>query len=171
AGHSQGTTHAKWLLRDFFDGKELQDQLVCAYLLGMPVFNNEFNNIPPSDSASQTGCFVSWRSYLEGVEPEEKFKLANWDNVIVTNPLTFNRDTSIANTNCNIGGLGRDGETIFPQVCSAQIHNDVVWVSRPDVPGKYFIPKNLHPADYNLYWLTIRENIALRIDSYIKSNR
>ncbi|WP_082921567.1 DUF3089 domain-containing protein [Lewinella sp. 4G2] len=34
AGHSQGTTHAKRLLRDRFDGKPLQQQLVAAYLPG-----------------------------------------------------------------------------------------------------------------------------------------
>ncbi|MBC8173833.1 MAG: DUF3089 domain-containing protein, partial [Chitinophagales bacterium] len=46
AGHSQGTTHAKWLLRDFFDGKELQNKLVVAYLIGIPVYDYDFKFIP-----------------------------------------------------------------------------------------------------------------------------
>ncbi len=167
AGHSQGTTHAKWLLRDFFDGKELQKQLVCSYLLGMPVYENEFKYITPSDSASQTGCYITWRSYLEGEEPKQRFVLKNKDSVVVINPLTFSRDLNKAATDWNKGALGRDSETIFPSVCSAQIHDDIVWVSRPDVPGKRFIPKNLHIADYNLYWLTIRENVRIRIDQYM----
>ncbi len=166
AGHSQGTTHAKKLLQDFFDGKPLQSQLVCAYLIGMPVYNNEFSHIQPCDSAGETGCFVTWRSYLEGEEPKAKFASDNKENIVVNNPLTYTRDAGLAASTCNLGGLGRDSETIYEHVCSAQVHGDIVWVSRPDVPGKYFIPKNLHVADYNLYWLTMRENVKLRIERF-----
>ncbi len=169
AGHSQGTTHAKWLLRDFFDGKELQDQLVCAYLIGMPVYKNDFSSIPPSDSANQIGCYISWRSYLEGEEPKRKFVVADKENIVVTNPITFTSDPAPVEANLHPGGLGRDCETIFPGVCSAQIHNDIIWVSRPEIPGKAFIPKNLHVADYNLYWMSIRNNVAVRIEAFVES--
>ena len=171
AGHSQGTTMAKWLLRDFFDGTPLQNQLVCAYLIGMPVYKNEFTSIPPCDSANQIGCYITWRSYVAGNEPKPKFIAPDKENVVVNNPLTYTRDAQLANTDCNAGGLGRDGETIYPGVCSAQIHNDIVWVSKPDVPGKAFIPNNLHVADYNLYWLNIRENVALRIQTYLLAGK
>lgn len=169
AGHSQGTTHAKQLLKDFFDGKPLQEQLVCAYLIGMPVYDDEFSNIPPGDSASQVGCFVSWRSYLEGYTPKPKYVAQNKEHIVVINPLTFTRDTTLAGKEKNIGGLNRDSETILPQVCNAQIHEDIVWVSKPDIPGKaLLLLKNLHVADYNLYWLTIRQNVALRVIMYEK---
>lgn len=166
AGHSQGTTHAKWLLRDFFDGKPLQKQLICAYLIGMPVYTNEFSQIMPCDSASQTGCFISWRSYLEGNEPKRKFMVENPENIIVTNPLSFTRTAEEIDSTNNLGALDRDGETIIPHACSAVIHNDIIWVSRPDVQGNKLIPKNLHPADYNLYWLSIRENIRQRVEAF-----
>ena len=42
ASHSQGTTHAIRLIKEFFDNKELSKQLVCAYLLGMGVNKNEY---------------------------------------------------------------------------------------------------------------------------------
>jgi len=168
ASHSQGTTHAKWLLRDFFDGKPLQQQLVCAYLIGMPVYTYDFTNISPCKYAGETGCFVSWRSYLEGAEPKAKMQIPDSDKVVVHNPITFTSESGIAKANLNSGGLGRDGETIYPSVCAAQIHGDIVWVSKPDIPGKLFVPKNLHPADYNLYWIGIRENVALRISNYQK---
>ncbi len=168
ASHSQGTTHAKWLLRDFFDGKPLQQQLVCAYLVGMQVYTYDFSNILPCDSANETGCYVSWRSYLEGNEPKEKMQISNSDKVVVHNPITFTREAGLASNNLNCGGLGRDGQTIYPNVCAAQIHGDIIWATRPNVPGKLLVPKNLHPADYNLYWLGIRENVALRISNYQK---
>ena len=166
AGHSQGTTHAKWLLRDFFDGKELQKQLVCAYLIGMPVYNNEFTFLVPGDSATQIGCYVTWRSYLEGEEPKKKFIVENTENVVVHNPVNYTQIKGKTAANLNAGGLGRDGETVYPGICCAEIHEDIVWVTRPDVPGKYFIPKNLHIADYNLYWLNMRENVALRVAKF-----
>lgn len=166
ASHSQGTTMAKWLLRDFFDGKPLQKQLVCAYLIGMPVFRDEFTSIPPCDSARQTGCYVSWRSFLEGNLPKTDLGKSHWQDVVVTNPLTYTRDTTLAPDSLNAGGLGRDANTIYPHVCSARIHQGVVWVSRPDIPGKAFIPKNLHVADYNLYWLSIRENAEQRVEAF-----
>ncbi|MEZ5013866.1 MAG: DUF3089 domain-containing protein [Chitinophagales bacterium] len=169
ASHSQGTTHAKWLLQEFFDGTPLQDQLVCAYILGMPVYDSDFVHIAPSDSATQVGCYVSWRSFLKGTEPKEKLQAKDKEHIVCINPLTFNRDTAYASSELNAGGLGRDGETIFPHVCGAQIHDDIIWVDRPDIPGKIFIPKNLHPADYNLYWLQIRENVAARIQAYYEA--
>lgn len=166
AGHSQGTTHAKWLLRDYFDGKPLQDKLVAAYLLGMPVHAYDFAQIAPCDSAGQSGCYVSWRSYLEGTEQPGKFMVENRTAVVVHNPVTFSRTEGEALPRPGDGGLGRDGETIYTEICTAQIHEDIVWVSRPDIPGKLLIPHNLHVADYNLYWLNIRNNVAAQIRDY-----
>ena len=45
ASHSQGTLHAKRLISDFIDGKELQKKLIAAYLVGYKVNENEFQNI------------------------------------------------------------------------------------------------------------------------------
>ncbi|HNK99027.1 MAG TPA: DUF3089 domain-containing protein [Chitinophagales bacterium] len=171
AGHSQGTTHAKWLLRDYFDGKPLEDKLVAAYLIGMPVYENDFTQIAPCDSAGQTGCYVSWRSYLEGSEQKPKLIAADRDKIVVHNPLTFSRTTDFISSDHNIGGLDRDANTLIPNACSAQIHEDIVWVSRPDIRGKAFIPENLHPADYNLYWLTIRNNVQMQVNNYLQTHK
>lgn len=171
AGHSQGTTHAKWLLRDYFDGKPLQDQLVGAYLLGMPVHSYEYTQLAPCDSAGQSGCYVSWRSYLTGTRQPEKFMAEDREMIVVHNPINFTRTEGLALPQEDDGGLGRDSETIFPRVCNAQIHEDIIWVSRPDVPGKYFIPHNLHVADYNLYWLSIRNNVDAQIRDYLSKHK
>ena len=47
ASHSQGTWHAGRLLKEFFEGKPLQKQLVCAYIIGLPVFTNYFTQLKP----------------------------------------------------------------------------------------------------------------------------
>lgn len=45
ASHSQGTLHAIRLLKEFFDGKPLQKQLVCAYIPGYPIGKNAFEKL------------------------------------------------------------------------------------------------------------------------------
>ena len=45
ASHSQGTVHAKRLISEFIDGKELQNKLIAAYLVGIKVKENEFKDI------------------------------------------------------------------------------------------------------------------------------
>ena len=45
ASHSQGTTHAIRLLKEFFDGKDLSKQLVCAYLVGMGVKKDSYEKL------------------------------------------------------------------------------------------------------------------------------
>ena len=51
AGHSQGSMHAQRLLREFFDGKPLQKQLVEAYIIGFPTKENQFQFIKVSEAA------------------------------------------------------------------------------------------------------------------------
>ena len=46
ASHSQGSMHAKRLIKEFFDQKPLQNHLVVAYLIGTRIFSDEFESIP-----------------------------------------------------------------------------------------------------------------------------
>ena len=61
ASHSQGTAHAGRILKEFFDGKPMQKQLVAAYLVGLPVPADYFEYIKACETPEQTGCFCSWR--------------------------------------------------------------------------------------------------------------
>ena len=56
ASHSQGTVHAKRLISEFIDGKELQNMLIAAYLVGIKVEKDEFKNIKPMNSPYETGA-------------------------------------------------------------------------------------------------------------------
>ena len=46
ASHSQGSTHAIRLLKEFFDGKPLMHQLIAAYVVGMYIPQGSFTNLP-----------------------------------------------------------------------------------------------------------------------------
>ena len=167
ASHSQGTTHAGRLLKEFFDDKPLQKQLVCAYIIGMPIPDHYFPTLKPCLNENQTGCFVGWRTYKNGYVPkliqEESFKS------IVVNPLTWTTDETFVSAKFNKGGILQNFKKIVPKVVDAQVHQNVLWACKPDVFGKFFFTKkNFHIGDINLYYMNIRENVRTRIDSFLK---
>jgi len=169
AAHSQGTLHAGRLIREFFDGTKLQEQLVCAYLVGMPVPESYFRNIRPCPDSTSTGCFVSWRTFKSGYEGNDIIK-AERVKMTVTNPLSWTRDEVFVPAAFNKGGILRSFNKLIPHVVSAQVHQNILWTSKPDMPGKFLLTtKNYHIGDINLFYLNIRENVATRIRSYKKN--
>lgn len=172
AGHSQGTILAKWLIQEYFDARPLQEKLVAAYLVGMPVYDYDFKQIEPCSSIDDLQCYMSWRSYQEGHLPKPEYAIEDPEHVVVVNPLTWTTDTTFAPAALNIGGLGRDAATIIPQVCGTRIHGDILWTTKPDVPGKAFLlMRNYHRADYNLYWMNIRNNVGVKVDLYLEQHQ
>ncbi len=167
ASHSQGTLHAGRLLKEFFEGKPLAKQLVCAYIIGLPVFTNYFSVLKPCVDSSATGCFVSWRTFEEGyIAPYiEKETL----KAFVINPLTWTMDTAFAAAELNKGGILRNFNKVIPGLVHAQIHGNVLWVNKPKFFGGIFLKtKNFHIADYNLFYENIRENVGTRVKAFLK---
>ncbi len=164
ASHSQGTTHAKQLLKDFFDGKPLQEHLVAAYLVGIPVEKQWFGHIPPCEQPDDTGCYVTWRSFRKGYIPKWH---REGSRITATNPLLWNMGTDYAPKTLNDGGILLDFEKIMPQLADAQVHDGLLWVTKPKFPGSaFFTRRNYHIADYNLYYLNVRNNAMRRVAAY-----
>ena len=171
ASHSQGTLHAKRLLKEFFDGKPLQKQLVFAYLVGdiagMPTQPNEFENIKPAQTPEAIGGFAAWRTYQKGFFPE-KYTVNGFQTSVCTNPLTWLLNEDYASKKLNKGGVGLK-YTLYPQLADAQVHQGLLWINKPYVRGRAFLrTKVWHSADINLFWQSIRENVALRVENFLK---
>jgi len=170
ASHSQGTKHAERLLQEFFENKPLQNQLVCAYIIGLPVAENYFTSLQPCKDSTSTGCFVSWRTFKRDyIEPnfiaKENFK------VIVINPLCWNSDTAFISSSKNMGGILLKFNKIIPHVVNANIHHNILWTSKPHFFGSIFIKnKNYHIGDINLFYINIRENVKTRIKAFKENN-
>ena len=165
ASHSQGTKHAGMLLKEFFENKPLEKQLICAYIIGLPVFTNYFTSLRPCTDSTETGCFVSWRSFRRNADPDfvREEKIAAY----VTNPLTWKMDGQLAPVGFNQGGILKNFNKVIPGLVNAQVHGHILWVSRPKFFGNIFLTtQNYHIADYNLYYMNIRENVATRIKYY-----
>ncbi len=169
ASHSQGTTHAKRLLADRFDGRPLREQLVAAYLVGMPVSADSYATIPVCESAEQTGCFVSWRTYREDFEPEPGYR-DTVDNIAVVNPLNWTTEKGVrAPAELNLGGvLYNFDKEPDPEMVWAEIRGAALFTNKPSFFGDIlFRRKNYHIGDYNLFWMNVRQNVADRVDNWI----
>ena len=166
ASHSQGTTHAIRLMKEYFDGKPLQEKLVAAYMIGMPVVKDTFQTIEPCQDEFDTGCFCSWRTYKEGYMPK-KFPTGN--HIAVINPLSWETNETLAPKELNIGGMARKFDNgIIPEINNAKVKNGILWVSKPKFPGSIFLfRKNYHIADFNFFYTNIRNNAKERTAAYL----
>ena len=167
AAHSQGSTHGKRLLKEFFDGSPLQNRLVVTYLVGMPLDPGYFSSVKSCSSPDQTGCACSWRTYKKGYTPEyvQKEKFVS----VVTNPLTWDAGIPTAGRSVNKGALLRNFNKISQNVVGASVNNGILWTAKPRFFGNIFLSsQNYHIADMNFYYLSIRENARLRVAAFLK---
>jgi hypothetical protein len=168
ASHSQGTKHAARLLKEFFENKPLQQKLVCAYIIGLPVPENYFMELSVCKDSTTTGCFVSWRTYHRGYTEPNFIAKENFKALLV-NPLTWTSDTALVSSVKNTGGVLKNFNKIVPHVVDANIHHNILWASKPNVFGKFlYTQQNYHIGDINLFYMNIRQNVRTRIEAFWK---
>ena len=165
ASHSQGSTHALHLLKDYFENKPLQKHLVAAYVVGMTIPQKTFSSLKMCEDSLQTGCICGWRTFRKGykapyIETEKGLSL-------VTNPITWKTDSTYASKKKNTGSVLLKFNKIYKRTTDAQIYEGIIWVRRPKFPWSFlYSTKNYHIGDINLYYMNTRENIGQRINSY-----
>ena len=169
AAHSQGTTHGKRLVREYFDRQPLDSLLVAAYLVGIPVPKGYFQEIEVCDTPTQTGCFVSWRTWKRGHTPDN---YTNADSAVVVNPLTWTTAPELAPASLNRGTVLLDfDDEPTPDMIAAQIHNGLLWTNKPEFFGSiFFTTKNYHIADYNFFYMNVRQNAVQRVEAFLQSS-
>ncbi len=189
ATHSQGTTHGYELLKRRIDNTPLVDRLVTAYIIGSQISNqmvDSLETIPVCNSPSQTHCLVHWATYGEGatLDPERMSDIA------CVNPLSWQRDGSRVEADqhqgslvpagkFNIAFIGEDnrvGQQLLPFGQPIPHHT---WAKCQD--GLLFVAEqadteldaydsfgnNYHGLDYGLFYMDIRDNAQLRVDTYL----
>lgn len=165
AAHSQGTNHTERLIKEEIDGKKWQDQLIAAYLVGMPVDKGAFQNIPPCANARDTGCFISWRTFKHGYMPSD---IELGSSITTHNPLSWKMDEAYISKEQNDGAVLRNFNKIIPNATDAQVENGILWAAKPKFPFSFlFTRKNYHIADFNFYYMNVRENAYLRTSQFL----
>lgn len=169
AGHSQGSMHAQRLLREFFDGKPLQQQLVIAYVIGYPTKEQQFQFLKVAETPEETGGYISYNTF--GMDAKIEW-MTEFNNAVVVNPLSWTRDKTFVPASKNLGSVSKKTDDIYTNVCGAKCGNGILEIQKPESGG--FISmgfKNYHLFDYNLFYVNIRENVALRIKKFLESNK
>lgn len=167
ASHSQGSTHAKRLLKEFFDNQPLQKKLVVAYVVGMVFDPAYLTHIPVCENPEQTGCVCAWRTYKNNFTPP--FVTREKTSSIVTNPITWDSKIPHADRYQNKGGILLKFNKLVPAVADATVTEKILWAGKPHFFGNiFYTSKNFHVADMNLYYLSIRENVEKRIEAFKK---
>ena len=163
--HSQGTLHAGQLLKDFFENQPLQKQLVAAYLVGIAIKPEYFQNIPFMTSPAETGGFVTWNTYKRNHSPDD---YEQWyKGSLTTNPITWDHQKS-ADYEQHKGLAYYDG-IIYPNSLSIEMTDGMVWARTPKVPKRFWLSfvKDYHFADITIFWKDIRENTRMRIKAFL----
>ncbi|MBK8350304.1 MAG: DUF3089 domain-containing protein [Saprospirales bacterium] len=169
AGHSQGSMHAQRLLREYFDGKPLQNQLVEAYIIGFPTHENQFQYLKISEKADTFGGYISYSTF--GMDSKIISVVPEYNNAVSVNPLDWTTNKEFVSSQENNGSLTKKSNEIVKHLFGAKNGNGIVEIQKP---GEGFVPmtmKNYHIYDYSLFYINIRENVALRIKKYFEYNK
>ncbi len=160
AAHSQGTNHAEKLFTDYILLNEsVLNKVELAYLVGMPIYKLK-NNYPPCDRPNDLNCFLSWRTFSYGFYPTYKYG----DDIAVTNPISWRKNGAQSLYSSHKGILFKSKKIKYPQSVSAVVNQGLLWVSFESFPMQKLFEKNdYHIADYNLFWMDIRNNFYNRM--------
>ncbi len=164
AGHSQGSTHIMLLIKDFFDETDLQKQLVCAYMPGFSLKEDEFKSIPFLTESHETGGFVTWNTFKRRYKTK---KYKDWYKGMASiNPVTWDRST-FAKRSLHKGFLFWD-EKMYEQAFHTHLVDGAVWITTPNVPFRSLSVtlQDYHIGDVNLFWEDIRINSKSRVRSF-----
>ena len=190
ASHSQGTHHSIRLLAEEIDGSDLYRRMVGAYIIGGEVskdWMNGMSDISICDSSTQLGCLVHWDT--KNVTQLNK-DMPRYKNNICVNPITWKNDGSLSNLSDAKGAvyvsgefavdlIGDDGpkgeifgplESPLEQYVQAQCKNGILFAS--DQTGTRFQAFggslwDYHGLDYALFYMDIRENAKLKVQTYL----
>lgn len=167
ASHSQGSLLAERLLKEYFDGKPLQNKLVVAYVIGWGLPKEYFSDLKICGDSIQTGCVCAWRTLRKGFLP--KYVRKENGNSLVTNPLTWTTTDVHADRKLNKGSILFEFNKLYPHAIDAQIGQGLLYTHKPKFPWSFmYLTRNYHIGDINLYYHSIRENVRTRIGAYWK---
>ncbi len=185
AGHSQGSSIAKLVLKKYFkEHPEYYKRMVAAYVIGYAVTKDDLEAFPHLKFATgetDTGVIISWNT--EGKKNVEKNVMIGplLPNAISINPLNWKLDGTYAPASENLGSLVLNMETgeleIGDSGADAQVipERGTVVTKAPalqspeELPAtsiEFFGPDGRHEQDYLLYYNNIKDNVAKRIKTY-----
>lgn len=179
AGHSQGAKAVIEILKRNMSQEEYS-RMIAAYCFGFTITGEEIEQnrmLVPAEGPADCGVVICYNS----VSRPEAVSPAFSDTDVCINPLNWKTDATYAPARDNPGSVffssDRTSDTLFHKV-GAAIDPDINTLVIDGLDdGDYFIPSisslfpqgNYHVYEINLYYLSLQQNIADRIDSYFSA--
>lgn len=187
-GHDQGSYHLLRLLKDRIDGTPLANKMITAWVVGWPVSESHDLNAlktPTCDSATATGCLISWNSYMQGGKVDGLMQsyahLKALDGIgsvsdmpLCINPLSWKKDHEVITAEANMGSVA-----MMPQASLAIIDLKIgaacsqdggLFVNKFEHPSfnSFLMPdESLHMYDYALFYMNVRANAKTRTADFL----
>ena len=171
AGHSQGTLHAKRLLQEFFDGKELGKRLVTSYLLGWGVYEGDFEVLKQCMTNNDINCYCTWMTYATGYIPDwlKKRTALGLPFPKCINPMSWDSSDNVNDCEDHLGVLTEKYKVKYKGKLTGRVHNGLLWLDAPHVFGGNLLHRdNWHSGDYNLFHVNMKENVKERVENFLK---
>jgi hypothetical protein len=189
--HSQGTVHARRLLREAVSGTPVRHQLVAAYLVGIPMSEGALRQALPDitfcASPEQTGCLISWNA--RGADYTERIRVRELVTdtapasgpYLCVNPLTWRHDTALAPRERNAGAVFLEvtPPQVKPGLTGAQCKDGKLEVLIEEELPRDFMSRlldhalgerNYHPVEFQLFYMNIRHNAAERVAAFLRTS-
>ncbi len=177
AGHSQGSIMLCEVLSDYMKAHpEYLENMVAAYIIGFSVTEQYLADNPHlkfAEGSDDTGVIVSYNT--EGTGNKNEYNGVVKEGSIAINPVNWKRDETYAPASENLGSLDKD-MSITDGLADARIdlERGVVICESAD-HEEYasksvdcFGPDSYHSNDYSFYYMNLKENVADRIEAFLK---
>ncbi len=167
ASHSQGTHHAAKLLAEVISKSNMSKTMVAAYTLGWP-YSASDSGFPVCKSSTQTGCLISWNTYVWDKKPSKRQDL--YRSGFCVNPLSWSEETVYMPKELNPGSMPKTFDKILPGIADAKCEDGILWTHKVTEDGfpTLELGKNYHLMDYHLFYKSIRENATLRVKTFLE---
>lgn len=179
AGHSQGSILGIDLMKELFDDKDVQEQLIAAYLIGYSITSEDLENYPQlkiAQGETDNGVIITYNTQA----PYATGSPVLLPTAACVNPLTWTNDNTLASAKKNLGAVffDKSHKALPDQKQYTDAHIDkqtgalVASTPNPDdfyTKGKSFFPRGIyHANDYQFYYRNLEENAKKRIEAYLK---
>jgi hypothetical protein len=185
ASHSQGSSVMNAILQLYMaEHPDVYERMIAAYVIGYSVTKDSLKEYPHlkfAESATDTGVIISWNTEMPGVTERNPVIL---EGALAINPISWTRDETPASAEQNLPSrVFAEDDTDATKYTDYEHYADATLdVSRgvvtcstinPDewsLPGAIGWPKGVyHGGDYELYFHSLKKNVADRIAAYSQS--
>ena len=179
AGHSQGSSMVKFVLKNYFkEHPEYYKRMVAAYVIGFAVTKEDLEANPHLKFAAgpcDTGVIVSWNTEGPKNVEENAHNVVVLPNAVSINPLNWKLDGTYAPASENLGSLVLNEKTCEYEIgdigADARLISGrgVVLTNAKSAPAEltdFFGPESFHEDDYTLYYNNIKDNVAKRVAAF-----